>query len=86
MSFLKRLFGLKKKEEPISPEVNISQDSVPEDSVQSNTHKKEFLHDNCYICNGVIGYEKRKRIAGKLWHKKCFREQYKKMKAQGKAI
>ena len=77
MGFLKRLFGLdKSKEEPI-----INSDISKLIIAQP---QREFIDAKCEICQQVIGQERKKKLAGKLYHRKCFREQYNKLKQQGR--
>ena len=76
MGLLKRLFGSEKKEE-ISQE-----DSLINENVESEG--KRFIDKKCGLCDEIIAQEKYTKKGGRFFHKKCFKEQYKKLKAQGK--
>jgi len=61
MGFIKRLFGLEKKEEPSQDAENIVQTS------------KEFREDICDLCKEPIGLERYRWVNGKIVHKRCFK-------------
>jgi len=81
MGFWKRWFG--KKDETRVEEV--LQSPPPKVSTISPT-TREFLIEKCDLCGVTIGQEKRRKVGGKIFHKKCFKEQYNQLKSQGKAM
>ena len=81
MGFWKKLFG--KKEEEIKEDSGISP-AQPSQPTTNLPNQREFLNETCSLCGGVIGTDKRKKVGGKIFHKKCFKEQYNQFKNQGK--
>jgi formylmethanofuran dehydrogenase subunit E len=81
MGFWKRWFGLEKKEEiKVESDKQIISTEIP----IIPQVEREFLNKKCELCGNIIGIEKRKKAGGKLFHKKCFREQYNQMKDRGR--
>ena len=83
MGFWKRWFRKKeetKTEEVVQPPIL----STGVSTISPTT--REFLIEKCSLCGVTIGQEKRKKAGGKLFHKKCFKEQYNQLKSQGKAM
>ena len=73
MGFLKRLFGLEKKESsPVIIEPETKQE-VPQEIAQE-PKAREYKEDICGLCNLPIGQERYKKVQDKFVHKKCFKE------------
>ncbi len=77
MGLLKRWFGREETIEP-TPHITITREIT--------STKREYLSQSCGLCNKEIGYEKRKKLGGRGFHKSCYKDQYRKLKAQGKAF
>lgn len=72
MGFLKRLFGLDKKETEDNPvqEVLVNQE-------------EGFCDKECELCLKIIALDRYKKIQGKYYHKKCWKDKVKEVKQQG---
>jgi len=74
MGFLKRLFGLEKKEEKLLPfEEKFNSDHKEEGIEVVAKKEREYKEDICSLCNLPIGQERYKKIQDKFIHKKCFK-------------
>lgn len=87
-SKIKEVFSKKEevKEELPKEENNEPQLTGERQIFQEGQHKREYLEDLCEFCKEPIGDARRKRISGKIMHKKCFKEHYNKLRNAGKII
>lgn len=65
MGFLKRLFGLEKKEEPKQEETQ---------QTESINNERRYIEDACALCHNPIGQDRWKKVQEKFIHKKCFKK------------
>lgn len=86
MGFFKRLFGLEKEEIKENQQTNSEAAATEIQTSQIPPTQREYLNIKCELCHEDIGSEKRRKVAGKLCHKRCIKEHYNRMREQGKAI
>ena len=82
MGLFKKWFG--RKEAPAKPDGPT--ENLPIDLETPSTFGREFIEDNCELCSVQIGYDKRKKIHGHLFHRSCFKQHKQKMRLTGKVI
>lgn len=84
MGFWKNLFGIKESIEIPEQKQEIITD-LPKEILKLPEEKiSPALDKPCEICNKIIGEERYKKIAGKFYHKSCYKDYTKKLKAAGK--
>ena len=80
MGLFKKWFG--RKEAPAKPDGPT--ENLPIDLEVSESFGREFIDNNCEACGQQIGYDKRKKIHGHLFHRNCFKQQKQKLRQAGK--
>ncbi len=76
------LFDIFKKKKEVPVEVSPN----PEVAFIEPQESKRNVTDLCELCQEPIGEERFKKLAGRYVHKRCFKDQRNKMKAEGKAF